>query len=88
MNGTTRAQATARAAPARRRGEGASAWRLWGWPVALGLLTASGLLSALVSEAGGDAWSWLALGVPVAVMAWFGGRRPARRLPLPAGSRR
>jgi hypothetical protein len=60
-------------------GAGSPAWRLWGWPVLLGLLTASGLVSALVSEAGGDVWSWLALGVPVAVMAWFSGRRPSRR---------
>lgn len=49
--------------------------RLWGWPLALGLLTASGLLSALVSDAWGDVWSWVGLGVPVAVMAWFAGRR-------------
>lgn len=53
-------------------------WRLWGWPIAIGLLSASGLLSALVSDAWGDAWSWFALGLPVAVMAWFGWRRPAR----------
>lgn len=50
--------------------------RLWGWPIVLGLLTASGLLSALVSESVGDWWSWIALGIPVAVMAWFGWRRP------------
>jgi len=49
--------------------------RLWGWPLVLGVLTASGLISALVSEHWGDAWSWLALGVPVAVMAWHGLRR-------------
>jgi hypothetical protein len=49
--------------------------RLWGWPIALGLLTASGLLSALVSDTWGDVWSWVGLGVPVAVMAWFAGRR-------------
>ncbi|MDZ5460066.1 hypothetical protein [Azohydromonas lata] len=73
----------------RWRGLGGPAWRLWGWPVGLGALTASGLLSALVSEAGGDAWSWFALGVPVAVMAWFSGRRAAQRQPLPAaGARR
>lgn len=70
------------------RAEGAGAWRLWGWPLALGGLTASGLLSALVSEAGGDAWSWFALGVPVAVMAWFGWHRPPRRRALPAGATR
>lgn len=46
--------------------------RLWGWPIALGMLTASGLVSALVSEGWGDVWSWVALGVPVAVMVWFG----------------
>ncbi|MDY0746813.1 hypothetical protein SNE35_20040 [Paucibacter sp. R3-3] len=46
--------------------------KLWVWPVALALLTASGLISALVSDGWGDAWSWLALGLPVAVTAWFG----------------
>ena len=51
--------------------------RLWGWPVALGLLIASGLTTALVSEGWGDVWSWLALGLPIVVMAWFGLRRPA-----------
>lgn len=45
---------------------------LWRWPLALAALSVSGLLSALVSDGLGDAWSWLALGVPVAVMAWFG----------------
>lgn len=47
--------------------------RLWGWPIALGLLTASGLLSALVSDTWGDVWSWIGLGGPVAAMAWFAG---------------
>lgn len=50
---------------------------LWRWPLVLGLLTASGLLSALVSEGAGDVWSWLALGVPVLVMAWCGWRPSA-----------
>ncbi|MFY3382899.1 hypothetical protein [Paracidovorax sp. MALMAid1276] len=45
---------------------------LWGWPIVLGLLTASGLLTALVSDTWGDWWSWVGLGVPVAVMGWFG----------------
>ena len=43
--------------------------RIWAWPVALGVLTASGLASALVSDNWGDVWSWVGLGVPVAVMA-------------------
>jgi hypothetical protein len=57
---------------------------IWGWPIALGLLTASGLGSALVSDTGGDVWSWFALGLPVAVMAWFAVRRPLRAAPEPA----
>lgn len=64
---------------------------LWRWPVVLGVLTVSGLVSALLSDGGwGDAWSWLALGIPVAVMAWFSWRRrpaapatPARAAPPP-----
>lgn len=52
-------------------------WRMWGWPIVLGLLTATGLTTALVSDNGwGDWWSWIGLGVPVAVMAWSGWRRP------------
>lgn len=50
--------------------------RLWGWPIGLAVLTASGLFTALVSDGAGDVWSWFALGVPVAVMIWFSrGRR-------------
>jgi hypothetical protein len=45
---------------------------MWGWPIALGVLTCSGLVSALVSEGLGDAWSWFALGLPCAVIAWYG----------------
>jgi hypothetical protein len=52
-----------------------STLRLWGWPVVLGLLTLSGLLSALVWDGWGDTWSWVGLGVPVAAMAWDGWRR-------------
>jgi hypothetical protein len=52
--------------------------RLWGWPIALGLLTASGLITALVSDGWGDTWSWFALGIPVAVMAWYAWRRPVK----------
>lgn len=44
--------------------------RVWAWPLVLGALLASGLLSALVSDGWGDAWSWLALGLPLAVMSY------------------
>lgn len=53
--------------------------RMWGAPIALGVLTASGLLSALVSDGWGDVWSWIGLGVPVLVMAWYA--VPLRRSP-------
>ncbi|WP_144006765.1 hypothetical protein [Pelomonas sp. KK5] len=53
--------------------------RTWAWPLLLALSTASGLISALVSDGWGDAWSWLALGLPLAVMAWFGLRSPSRK---------
>lgn len=52
--------------------------RLWGWPLLLALLTVSGLASALFSDSWGDAWSWLALGGPLAVLAWCW-TRPRRR---------
>ena len=44
---------------------------LWGWPSFLGLTTASGLLSALLSDGAGDVWSWFALGFPIAAALWF-----------------
>ena len=44
--------------------------RMWTAPVVLSLLTASGLVSALVSDDWGDVWSWFGLGVPMAVIAW------------------
>jgi hypothetical protein len=39
----------------------------WRAPIALGVLTASGLLSALVSDGIGDVWAWIALAAPLAV---------------------
>jgi hypothetical protein len=56
--------------------------RLWGWPIALGLLTAVGLVSALVADDIWDLVSWLALGLPVAMAFWYGLRRkPASSRP-------
>ena len=61
-----------------------TAWRIWAWPVCLGVLMASGLASALVADGWGDRWSWLALGLPVAAMVVFGLRRtPATRRTRP-----
>ena len=56
-----------------------SFWRLWGWPIVLGVLTTLGLVSALFSDGGaGDVVAWVALGIPVVAGAWFGWRRPSR----------
>lgn len=45
---------------------------LWGWPIVLGLVTAVGLVAALVGDNAWDFASWLALGLPVAMSAWYG----------------
>ena len=45
--------------------------RMWAAPVVLGVLTASGLVSALVSDDLGDVWSWIGLGIPMAVLTWY-----------------
>lgn len=55
--------------------------RIWGWPLVIGTIVTSGLFSALLSDGWGDAWSWLALGLPVAVSAWRLAPRRRRRLP-------
>ncbi len=52
--------------------------RLWGWPVVIAAISASGLITALLSDGWGDLWSWLALGVPVGICAWcLTPRRPS-----------
>lgn len=58
-------------------------WSLWGWPLAMAVLTTSGLAAALVSDTWGDWWSWVGLGVPVAVMGWFAWPRAAAAAPAP-----
>ncbi len=47
-------------------------WALWGGPIVMGVLTTTGLITALVSDTWGDWWSWVGLGIPVAVMGWYG----------------
>jgi hypothetical protein len=54
---------------------------VFGVPISLGLFSAVGLLSALLGDDIWDAMSWLALGVPCALMAWFwffAGRAPGK----------
>ncbi len=46
---------------------------LWGWPIALGVLTAIGLVSALFSDGGfGDMVADVCLGIPTADGIWHG----------------
>lgn len=53
--------------------------RLWGAPILFGVITAIGLLSALLGDGVWDTLSAVALGMPVAATAWYGLRRkPAR----------
>lgn len=59
-----------------------SALRVFAIPVLLGLLSVVGLLSALLGDGAWDALSWLTLGVPCVVIAWYwfgGGRRGGNR---------
>lgn len=57
-----------------------SLWRIFRWPLAIGLLTVIGLVSGLVSDGWGDAIAALGLFMPPAVIAWLlRGRRPHAR---------
>jgi len=49
--------------------------KVWFWPIVVGVLSAIGLLSGLLYDGLGDAVSWLALLVPVALSAWYGWMR-------------
>lgn len=49
--------------------------RMWGAPIALAILTAVGLISALVGDGVWDYVSAVALGVPTIACAWYGLRR-------------
>ncbi|PJI96951.1 hypothetical protein CLU85_1708 [Acidovorax sp. 69] len=57
---------------------------LWGGPILMAVLTTTGLATALVSDTWGDWWSWVGLGVPVAVMGWYGWPRSPSAATAPA----
>lgn len=52
-----------------------SSRRMWGAPVLLGILTAVGLLAALLGDGVWDALSALALGIPTVATIWYGFRK-------------
>ena len=49
--------------------------RIWAMPLLLAILTAIGLVAALLGDGVWDAVSGVTLGAPVAVGAWYGLRR-------------
>jgi hypothetical protein len=49
--------------------------RMWGAPILLAVLTIIGLISALLGDGVWDHVSAVALGIPVALCAWFGLRQ-------------
>jgi uncharacterized membrane protein YgdD (TMEM256/DUF423 family) len=54
-------------------------WRtVFGMPIIIGLLCLSGLLSALLFESG-RYFSWIAVGSPIILVAWFFVRRSLGR---------
>jgi hypothetical protein len=55
------------------------ATRVFAIPIALGFLSAVGLVAALLGDGLWDGLSWLTLGIPVAVIAFAWSRRPAAR---------
>jgi hypothetical protein len=52
----------------------------------MGLLTSTGLATALVSDTWGDWWSWVGLGLPTLAMAWFAWRPAGRPATEPSDS--
>jgi hypothetical protein len=47
--------------------------QIWGMPMVIGMLSAIGLLSALLGDGIWDVLSWAALATPVAVTLWHVG---------------
>jgi hypothetical protein len=52
--------------------------RLWLRPILIALLSFSGLIAALAGDGIWDLYSWIALGIPVALMIkyWFQPAKP------------
>ena len=60
------------------RGNSQSAWRVFRWPLWIGLASIAGLISALLGDGWADALSWILLGaLPVLLVVLYlrSGRR-------------
>jgi hypothetical protein len=61
---------------AARKSRSSGNWRtIYGGPLLIGVLSVAGLLTALLSEGAGRYFSWIAVGAPVVLTAWFFARR-------------
>ena len=49
-----------------------SPMHIWLWPTLFGLISAAGLLAALIGDGWYDVISWLALGLVAVVCIWLG----------------
>ncbi|WP_303543536.1 hypothetical protein [Sphingomonas natans] len=51
-----------------------SGWRIFRWPIVMGLANAVGLVAALIGDGAYDLVSWVTLGATLAIMiaAWRG----------------
>jgi hypothetical protein len=45
---------------------------LWGWPLAIAVVSAGGLVAGLVGDGAWDWLAWIGLGIPSAAATWFG----------------
>ncbi len=48
-----------------------SSRQIWGMPIAIGVVSAVGLTSALLGDDIWDALSWCALAIPIVVPFWY-----------------
>ena len=47
-----------------------SFWKVFGIPLAIGLLSAAGLFAALLGDGVWDSLSWVGLGIPAVIGSW------------------
>ncbi|NWC94824.1 MULTISPECIES: hypothetical protein [unclassified Pseudomonas] len=47
-----------------------SFWKVFGIPLAIGLLSAAGLFAALLGDGLWDSLSWVGLGIPAVIGVW------------------
>ncbi len=56
-----------------------AALALWGWPIVFAVVSAVGLIGALIGNGRWDWLAWIGLGLPTAASLWLGLRGRGRR---------